>query len=264
MVIFDGWDIEIILTEFAGIFSVKRPDSPSGRGLRDYMGMKVLVIIPAYNEAENIVATVEELIRVAPNLDYIIINDGSRDATRSICIQHEYNLLNLPVNIGLTYGFQAGIMYAQRHGYDAAIQFDADGQHRPEYILPLIRKMEQTSADIIIGSRFMTERKSFSARMIGSRLIASIIKLTTRASLSDPTSGLRLYRNTVFDPFIHLIDFGPEPDSIAYLIHKGAKVLEHQVEMRDRTAGESYLNITKSIEYMLRTCASILFVQWFR
>ena len=211
--------------------------------------MNVLVIIPAYNEAESIVSTVEELRCVAPDLDYVIVNDGSRDATRAICKQREYNLLDLPANVGLTYGFQAGIKYAQRNGYDAAIQFDADGQHRPEYIQP---------------SRFVTEKKSHSARMIGSRLISGITKLTTGASISDPTSGMRLYRSSVFDPFIRLNDFGPEPDSIAYLIHKGAKVSECQVEMRDRMAGESYLNITKSIEYMLRTCASILFVQWFR
>lgn len=228
------------------------------------MSMNVLIIIPAYNEAESIVSTIEELRRVASDLDYVIVNDGSRDATRAICKQRGYNLLDLPANVGLTYGFQAGIKYAQRNGYDAAIQFDADGQHRPEYIRPLIDEMERTGADIIIGSRFVTEKKSHSARMIGSRLIAGIAKLTTGVSIADPTSGMRLYRSTVFDSFIRLNDFGPEPDSIAYLIHKGAKVSECQVEMRDRMAGESYLNITRSIEYMLRTCASILFVQWFR
>lgn len=228
------------------------------------MSMNVLVIIPAYNEAESIVSTVEELRSIAPDLDYIIVNDGSRDATREICRQHRYNLLDLPANVGLTYGFQAGIKFAQRNGYDAAIQFDADGQHRPEYIRLLVEEMERTEVDIVIGSRFVTEKKSHSARMIGSRLIAGITKLTTGASIADPTSGMRLYRSTVFDPFIRLNDFGPEPDSIAYLIHKGAKVSECQVEMRDRMAGESYLNITRSIEYMLRTCASILFVQWFR
>lgn len=225
---------------------------------------RVLVIVPAYNEEESIARTVDELTRVAPQYDYIVINDGSKDSTRCICKEHGFRMLDLPVNVGLTYGFQAGIKYAQRKGYDAAIQFDADGQHRPEYIEYLVGEMGRTAADIVIGSRFVTEKKSHSARMIGSRLISAITRLTTGVKIQDPTSGMRLYRSTVFEPFCRFNDFGPEPDSIAYLIHKGAKVVECQVEMRDRMAGESYLNITRSVEYMLRTCASILFVQWFR
>ncbi|OUO21805.1 glycosyltransferase family 2 protein [Collinsella sp. An307] len=226
--------------------------------------MKTLVIIPAYNEEDSIVGTVEELMRVAPQYDYVVINDGSKDGTRCICREHGFRMLDLPANVGLTYGFQAGIKYALRMGYDAAIQFDADGQHRPEYIKTLVDEMERTEADIVIGSRFVTEKKSHSARMIGSCLISAITRFTTGAKIKDPTSGMRLYRSTVFQSFCRFNDFGPEPDSIAYLIHKGAKVVECQVEMRDRMAGESYLNLTRSIEYMLRTCASILFVQWFR
>lgn len=226
--------------------------------------MKTLVIIPAYNEEDSIVGTVEELMRVAPQYDYVVINDGSKDGTRRICREHGFRMLDLPANVGLTYGFQAGIKYALRMGYDAAIQFDADGQHRPECIKTLVDEMERAGADIVIGSRFVTEKKSHSARMIGSRLISAITRFTTGAKIKDPTSGMRLYRSTVFQPFCRFNDFGPEPDSIAYLIHKGAKVVECQVEMRDRMAGESYLNLTRSIEYMLRTCASILFVQWFR
>lgn len=225
---------------------------------------RVLVIIPAYNEEESIARTVDELTRVAPQYDYIVINDGSKDGTRRICKERGFCMLDLPANVGLTYGFQAGIKYAKRKGYDAAIQFDADGQHRPEFIKVLVDEMGNTGADIVIGSRFVTEKKSHSARMIGSRLISAITRLTTGAKIQDPTSGMRLYRSTVFGPFCRFNDFGPEPDSIAYLIHKGAKVVECQVEMRDRIAGESYLNITRSVEYMLRTCASILFVQWFR
>lgn len=225
---------------------------------------RVLVIVPAYNEEESIVATIEELKAVAPAFDYLVVNDGSRDATRALCQQHGYRMLDLPANVGLTYGFQAGLKFAQRHGYDAAIQFDADGQHRPEYIASLVAEMDRSGADIVIGSRFVTRKKPRSARMIGSRLIALMLRMTTGARIADPTSGMRLYRSTVFDPFCRFIDFGPEPDSLAYLIHHGARVEECQVEMRERAAGESYLTISRSVEYMLRTCVSILFVQWFR
>ena len=96
--------------------------------------MKLLVIIPAYNEQDCIVETVSELRRTIPGVDYVVVNDGSKDDTKKLCLEHEFNLIDLPVNIGLTGGFQAGMKYALRNGYDAAVQFDADGQHVPSYI----------------------------------------------------------------------------------------------------------------------------------
>lgn len=226
--------------------------------------MRTLAIIPAYNEEASIESTIEELKQVAPNLDFIIVNDGSRDSTREICLRHRYNMLDLPTNVGLTGGFQAGIKYALRHGYDAAIQFDADGQHMPQFIDPMVNEMAARGSDIVIGSRFVEQSKDHSARMIGSRLITLMLKLTTGATISDPTSGMRLFNRASMEYFNRMDDFGPEPDSLAYLMRHGLSISEVQVEMRDRTAGKSYLNISRSIEYMLRTCISILFVQWFR
>lgn len=173
-------------------------------------------------------------------------------------------MLDLPANVGLTGGFQAGVKYALRHDYDAAIQFDADGQHMPQYIQLMEQEMEQSKSDIVIGSRFVQEAKDHSARMIGSRLISFMIQLTAGVRLTDPTSGMRLYNRKALKFFDRMNDFGPEPDSLAYLIRHGLSVSEVQVYMRERTAGESYLNISRSVEYMLRTCVSILFIQWFR
>lgn len=226
--------------------------------------MKTLIIIPAYNEEASIESTIEELVSVVPEMDFLIVNDGSRDNTRNICLQHSYNMLDLPANVGLTGGFQAGVKYALRHDYDAAIQFDADGQHMPQYIQLMEQEMEQSKSDIVIGSRFVQEAKDHSARMIGSRLISFMIQLTAGVRLTDPTSGMRLYNRKALKFFDRMNDFGPEPDSLAYLIRHGLSVSEVQVYMRERTAGESYLNISRSVEYMLRTCVSILFIQWFR
>lgn len=226
--------------------------------------MNVLVVVPAYNEEESIVATVKELTAVVPELDYLIVNDGSRDGTRRICMEHGYRMLDLPANVGLTYGFQAGVKYALRHGYDAVLQFDADGQHEASYIRPMIEQMSNQGDDIVIGSRFLTRKKDFSPRMIGSRLIALFIMLTTGIRLTDPTSGMRVFGGWTLKTFGRMNDFGPEPDSLAYLARKGAHISEIQVEMRERAAGESYLNVINSVKYMLRTCISILFVQWFR
>lgn len=226
--------------------------------------MRVLAIIPAYNEEESIVSTVEEFLATNTGCDYLVVNDGSSDSTERICQERGYNYVSHPNNLGLTGGFQTGVKYALAHGYDAVVQFDADGQHVPTYLPEMVTEMERAGADIVIGSRFVSESKSFSARMVGSRLITGIIKLTTGQTVTDPTSGMRLYNRTMMEEFARRFDFGPEPDSIAYLMRHGAKVSEVQVQMRERQAGESYLNFAKSISYMARVCTSILLAQWFR
>lgn len=233
-------------------------------GYGEYMEPRILAIIPAYNEEENIVSTVEDLRDHAPGVDYVVINDGSKDATGAICRERGYNCINLPVNLGLAGGFQAGMKYALRHGYDYAVQFDADGQHSAAYVLPMARHAEETGANIVIGSRFCAQKKPFSARMMGSALITAMIRLTTGERIQDPTSGMRLFDRKMIPLFANELDYSPEPDTIALVARNGAKVSEVQVEMRDRVAGESYLNFTKSVSYMLRVCFSILLVQWFR
>lgn len=228
------------------------------------MREKILAIIPAYNEEGSLQNTVEELKAVAPEVDFIVINDGSTDSTGEICRVNGYPVLDLPVNGGLTVGFQTGMKYAARNGYSYAIQFDADGQHMPQYIDEMRIKMDESDADIVIGSRFVQFKKEHSARMFGSRIITFIVKMTTGKRVSDPTSGMRMFNRRMIELFAMDMSLNPEPETIAHLIRKGAKVEEVQVSMRDRTAGESYLNLTRSATYMIRVCTSILFVQWFR
>lgn len=225
---------------------------------------RLLVIIPAYNEEESIFSTVDELTSTLSGVDYVVVNDGSKDGTERICLEHGYNYVSLPVNSGLTVGFQTGMKYALRNGYDYALQFDADGQHRPEYISKMLDLAVAEDADIVIGSRFVDKCKEVSARMLGSRIITVAIKLTTGKRVADPTSGMRMFNRKMIERFANDDSLNPEPESISYLMKKGAKVREVQVEMRERQAGESYLNIPKSIAYMARACISILFVQWFR
>lgn len=225
---------------------------------------RLLVIIPAYNEEESISSTVDELTSTLPGVDCVVVNDGSKDGTERICLEHGYNYVSLPVNSGLTVGFQTGMKYALRNGYDYALQFDADGQHRPEYISKMLDLAVAEDVDIVIGSRFVNKCKEVSARMLGSRIITVAIKLTTGKRVADPTSGMRMFNRKMIERFANDDSLNPEPESISYLMKKGAKVREVQVEMRERQAGESYLNIPKSIAYMARACISILFVQWFR
>ncbi len=226
--------------------------------------MKVLIIIPAYNEAENIVNVVENLRNNYSMFDYVVINDGSRDNTAEICRKNNYNLVDLPINLGLAGAFQTGMKYAFYNYYDYAIQYDGDGQHNPEYIAEMVRHAEENDLDVVIGSRFVEEKKPFTPRMIGNSLIELCIFLTTGKKIKDSTSGMRLYGKRMIKKLAISMNYGPEPDTIAFLIRCGAKVEEHQVHMNERIAGESYLNITGSIKYMFHMCSSILIVQWFR
>lgn len=225
---------------------------------------RVLVAIPAYNEEECIASTVNELRNVAPQYDFIVINDGSKDKTLEICRELDCKVIDMPINCGLTVGFRTAACYAVSHGYDFMIQFDADGQHRPEYLSDLIDKACSTNADIVIGSRFLTVRKDVSARMVGSRMITFLIKCLTGKRVSDPTSGFRLFRRNILEKYCDDSTLNPEPESIALFLRQGHTVAEVQVKMRERQGGESYLNPWKSVQYMARVFITLLFVQWFR
>ena len=224
---------------------------------------KLLIVIPAYNEEANIVRVVDNLIQNYPQYDYVVVNDGSRDHTAQLCREHGYHLIDLPVNLGLAGAFQTGMRYAVENGYDCALQFDGDGQHPPQYIAGMLELLEE-GADIVIGSRFITVKKPKTLRMVGSYLISWAIRLTTGKAICDPTSGMRLFNRAMLEEFAQNLNYGPEPDTISYLIKNGAVVKELQIEIIERTGGESYLNFSRSVEYMLKMGMSILLIQWFR
>lgn len=224
--------------------------------------MKLLIVIPAYNEAENIERVVDDLIQNYPQYDYVIVNDGSKDATAEICRRRGYHYIDLPINVGLSDGVQTGMMYAYSHGYDYAIQFDGDGQHDPRYIADMAEAMQD--CNICIGSRFVERKKPGGMRMFGSNIIQLTLRLTTGKKIQDPTSGMRMFDRAVMKSMAENADYGPEPDTLAHLMRSGARVKEVQVEMRERVAGESYLNFSRSIRYMAHMCFSILFIQWCR
>lgn len=224
---------------------------------------KVLIIIPAYNEEANIQRVVEELEQDYPQYDYVVVNDGSTDRTEEICRQNHYHLLSLPVNLGLAGCFQTGMKYACLKGYRYAIQFDGDGQHRPEFIASMLDKIEE-GYDIVIGSRFLEGSQDASMRMIGSRLIRMAIRLTTGVQVTDPTSGMRMFSQEMIRAFAWNLNYGPEPDTVSYLIRQGARVAEVPVHIAKRLGGESYLKPMVAVRYMARILASILLIQNFR
>lgn len=223
--------------------------------------MRTLVIIPAYNEAENIVNTVNTLTSICPFVDYVIINDCSKDNTAQICKEHGFNFISLPINLGIGGGMQTGYKYAVENDYDIAIQFDGDGQHNAEYIKDLIKPIEAGEVDLVIGSRFINKegfQTSF-MRRLGINVLCGVLRLCGKVKISDATSGFRAASRPVIEFFSNYYaqDY-PEPESIIAASVSGFKVKEVPVIMNERTAGVSSISSFKSVYYMIKVTLAIL------
>ena len=221
--------------------------------------MKSLIIIPAYNEQDNIIPLLDEIRSY--NYDYLIINDCSKDNTAKILDNNNYKHLDLPVNMGLAGVTQIGFKYARDNNYDCVVCIDGDGQHQPKYIKLLIDEIENGN-DYVVGSRFVTEKKPLTFRMLGSRLICFVIKLKTGKTVTDPTSGMRALGISVISKFSESMNFYAEPDALSFLLNKKMNVKEVQVIMKERENGVSYFHSPfKSIYYMIAEILAILFAQ---
>lgn len=221
--------------------------------------MKTLVIIPSFNEANNLVYLISDIELY--KYDYIIINDCSTDNTEELAVNNKYKILNLPINLGIAGVTRVGFMYAFEHGYDCVVCVDGDGQHPPKYIHKLIKEVEKGN-DYILGSRFVIKEKPLSFRMLGSDILSLLIKIKTGSVIKDPTSGMRAVGKNVIKEFCNSMNYYAEPDTVCHLLRKKYKIKEVQVDMEERKEGESYfINPFKSIKYMLATILSILFVQ---
>ncbi|MBE5946102.1 MAG: glycosyltransferase family 2 protein [Lachnospiraceae bacterium] len=223
--------------------------------------MRTLVIIPAYNEAENIVNTVTTLTTTCPFVDYVIINDCSKDDTAKICKENGYNFVSLPINLGIGGGMQTGYKYAMENGYDIAIQFDGDGQHNAEYIKDIIKPIEDGEADLVIGSRFINKegfQTSF-MRRFGINVLGAVLRICGKVKVTDATSGFRAASRPVIEFFSNYYaqDY-PEPEAIIATSVSGFRIKEVPVVMNERTAGVSSISSFKSVYYMVKVTLAIL------
>jgi glycosyltransferase involved in cell wall biosynthesis len=214
----------------------------------------ILVIIPAYNEEATLAKTVHELKRHTP-YDFVVVDDGSMDRTPDIISKEGFPSLRHAVNLGIGGSMQSGYRYADRCGYDYAIQLDADGQHRPEDIGKLVQAIAESGSDMVIGSRFVMKssyRGSLSRR-IGIYYFHQLIRLLTGLPVHDPTSGFRIVGRRAIAQFArnYPTDF-PEVEVLVSLSKRGFKIKEIGVEMRGRQGGASSINWSKSIYYMMK------------
>ena len=221
--------------------------------------MRVLLIVPAYNEEESILGVVGE-IRAA-GYDYVVVNDGSSDSTAKVCRAAGVNLLSLSRNLGIGGAVQAGHLYAYEHGYDIDIQVDGDGQHDISYVPRLVEAIEN-GADLAIGSRFVSATGGFQStalRRLGIGWLKGCIRLASGLTIHDATSGFRASGRRAIELFARNYPFDyPEPESIVTAHRSGLKVVEVGVTMRERQGGTTSISPLSSIYYMIKVSLAVL------
>lgn len=223
--------------------------------------MKILVIIPCYNEEASIEKVVANLKAKAPFADYLIINDCSTDSTESILRAKGMNYINNPVNLGIGGGVQAGYLYARENGYDIAVQMDGDGQHDPAYLADVCQPVIDGEFDMAIGSRFIRKEgfQSSFMRRLGINIISMLIKILTGKKVYDVTSGYRACNRRLIEFFSNdYADDYPEPEAIMSCIMNGYKVGEVPVVMEERQGGVSSIRSLKSAYYMIKVCLALV------
>lgn len=228
--------------------------------------MKKLIIIPAYNESENIEKTIQAIEKEAPDFEYVIINDCSQDETKRICEKNHYNVVNLPINLGIGGAVQTGYRYGYEEGYDLAVQVDGDGQHDPGFLKSMAEYLTEQNLDMVIGSRFIRKEgfQSSGARRIGIKYFTVLIQVLTGQKITDPTSGLRMINRDVMKIFAY--DYPkdyPEPESVVAILRRKKKVAELPVIMKAREGGVSSISPKKSVYYMIKVTLAIL-IEWIR
>lgn len=223
--------------------------------------MKVLVIIPCYNESESICRVVERLKQTCPDVDYLIVNDCSTDNSAEILKNNHYNYLDLPLNLGIGGGIQSGYLYAVAHDYDLTVQMDGDGQHDPNYLYDVIRPVAQGKLDMCIGSRFI-EKQGFQTsfmRRVGIRFLSFMIRMLTGKTILDVTSGYRACSKEMTKLFSqsYAQDY-PEPEAIVTALCNGYRVGEVPVKMEERQGGVSSIRAFKSVYYMIKVSLALI------
>ncbi len=223
--------------------------------------MRVLAIIPAFNEAKNLPRLIQRFRATAPQVDLCVVDDGSTDETSAVAAGLGATVLRLPSNLGIGGAVQTGYLWALRHGYDAAIQIDGDGQHDPSFISSVLAPLEQGDADVVIGSRFLGAGgfQSTQLRRVGIRYLSWFLRLRCGVIVTDPTSGFRAAGKKAIALFagIYPADY-PEPEAIALAKRSGLKVLEVPVTMEERQHGTSSIKFTGTLYYLIKVSLALL------
>jgi glycosyltransferase involved in cell wall biosynthesis len=230
--------------------------------------LKVIVVIPCFNEQESILDLVNELTLTAQQItdykiDYVIVNDCSTDQTKNILIKNKVNFLDLPVNLGIGGAMQTGFKYAFLNGYDIAVQMDGDGQHPPSELTKILDCIKNNVSDVAIGSRFIDKEgfQSTQLRRIGITLISRLNKVLVGMDIKDCTSGYRALNRKALEVVIkYYPDEYPEPESVILFAFNNIRMAEVPVLMRERQGGVSSIRSFSSLYYMFKVYIANLFL----
>jgi hypothetical protein len=227
---------------------------------RVYADLKILIIVPCYNEQETIVELYHEICEKTP-YDVLVVNDCSTDESRAILQKEGIAHIDLPLNLGIGGAMQSGYRYALRNGYDIAVQVDGDGQHDPGQVGLLVAGIEKGNADLVIGSRYINKTgfQSSTIRRVGIRFFKVLIFCLSGKKITDATSGFRAAGRKTMQLFekYYAKDY-PEPESNVLAIKNKLRVYEVPVTMRERQGGVSSINALKPIYYMLKVSLGII------
>lgn len=223
--------------------------------------MKILIIIPAYNEQDSIFNVIRDIEKFCPYADKIVINDASTDRTKEILETYKIDYLDLPVNLGIGGGVQTGYIYAYENGYDIAIQMDGDGQHCASELYKILVPIQEDMADIVIGSRFI-ENKGFQStfmRRIGIGILSKMVYICTGEKIKDVTSGFRAVNRKFIKIFSkeYAQDY-PEPEAIIVASKYNGRIKEIPVVMCERNNGKSSISPIRSCYYMIKVSLAII------
>jgi len=222
-----------------------------------------LVIIPAYNEEKNIGDVIHNIWKTSPDFDIVVINDGSSDKTSNIVEKLGVKLISLPYNLGYGVALQTGFLYAKQKGYNIVIQIDADGQHNPSYILDMLKEIQKSDVDVVIGSRFLQDNsyKTTIPKKMGMIFFGFLTSLLVRQRITDPTSGFQILKGDVIDFMsqdLYPPDY-PDADMIILLHRAGFKIKEVPVRMKSNPKyAKSMHRGHKTIYYVLKMFLSII------
>ena len=222
---------------------------------------ELLLIIPSYNEADNIRTVLNSIRKTFCDCDILIINDGSTDNTSDIAREENVKVIDLPINLGIGGCVQTGFLYAKKIGYKYALQFDGDDQHNAEEIEVILNEIKYNSSDLVIGSRFLNKVKGYNPslyRRIGIKIFEILIMILIAKKITDSTSGFRIYssRAISFLAENYPIDF-PEPEAIILLQKNGFKISEVKTTMKKRRSGDSSIQF-KGALYMLKVSLGMI------
>lgn len=222
--------------------------------------MKILVIVPAYNEEGCIEGVIGDLRGFFPQGDVLVVNDGSRDRTSELAKGLGVNVIDLPYNVGIGGAMQTGFLYALEEGYEAALQFDGDGQHHADQIGKILKPWQSDTVDLVVGSRFLSEGGFTSSvqRRIGSKILSLVVSTIVRQKITDTTSGFRLYGRRTLEFFgaIYPEDY-PEVEALILAHKKGLRIREVPSEIGPRTGGKSSITFSQAVYYMVKVMLAI-------